>query len=248
MLFYTLDGETHSRMGFIIEQRYPQGCQFTNTHNGPVSSIGACNTNVQTRDWAQGFYHILYGPKSTIKEDSAPWDLVARDTTQKLLREQEGGTSTGPQLVGGTVNDTFRDQCSIIKDSDERSNVGLIIISHAARGALCVLAWFFIVTPWADGSCASWRECQFHLSKCTGGNGTKLTWPDASTNDYLSRPAKLVAMCSTEKYSKGYTQKHQEKAHNNSDTSSCDFNTSELMLVEGHPSYRHAYLQEHAHL
>ena len=53
-------------------------------------------------------------------------------------RGHRGGKSTGPWLVGGAVHDAFRDQCGIIKDSGECSNVG--ITSHAARGALCVLA------------------------------------------------------------------------------------------------------------
>ena len=59
ILFYTLDGETHERTGFVVELRRPQGWQFTNAHSDPVSSIGTCNTNVQTGDMAQAFLSDL---------------------------------------------------------------------------------------------------------------------------------------------------------------------------------------------
>ena len=50
------------------------------------------------------------------------------------------------------------------------------------------------------------------------------------------------------RYIKGFKQKHQEKAGDTSDTSSCDANKPDLILVEGHPGCRHAYLQKRAHL
>ena len=50
-LFCTLDGETHGRVGFVIELSRSQGCQCRNTHRDPISNICACNTNVQTGDW-----------------------------------------------------------------------------------------------------------------------------------------------------------------------------------------------------
>ena len=85
----------------------------------------------------------------------------------------------------------------------------------------------------------------------TVSDGNKLTWLGVSANNCLFRPAKFVAMCFTEttmRYSKCYKQKHQENAHNASDTSSCGAHDLELMLVDGHHGYRHVYLQKHAHL
>ena len=49
-------------------------------------------------------------------------------------------------------------------------------------------------------------------------------------------------------YRKAFKQQRQEKAGSDSDTGSCDADEPELMLVEGHPGCRHAYLQERAHL
>ena len=88
-MFYTLDGEMHERTGFVIELRRPQACQYMNTHSVPISALLNCNTNVQAGDWVHCYYQTFYASKVTIKEDSLPRDLVARQIVRRLVRAQE---------------------------------------------------------------------------------------------------------------------------------------------------------------
>ena len=48
-----------------------------------------CNTNVQNGDWAHCFYQTFYQSKVTVKNDCEPRDLVLRNVSQRILRDQD---------------------------------------------------------------------------------------------------------------------------------------------------------------
>ena len=255
-LFYTLDGERHERTGFVVELERPQACQFMNAHNISISSILSCNTNVQTGDWAQCFYQTLYTSKVTVKEDSEPRDLVARQVVRRLLRAQDAARereAAGEEVEQG--NDWLEGLSRMLSGINASSSR---TVTSAPMSASLVMKHgerFVFSHDFAElllgqmEAVLLGEDVGFICRKCTGSDGKPSRWADMSANDYLFRPKALELMClaeQTSKYSKGYKKKQHKSEGDGSDSAS-DAKDIDLMVEEGHPGHGYAYLKENTH-
>ena len=249
-LFYTLDGGKHKRMGFVVELKRPQGCQYLNTHSDPISVILNCNTNVQTGDWAHCFYQIFYETKVAIKEDSLPMDLVARSIVWRLLNAQDAYRQREAEGEERDANSDWLDGLSTLLSGINAASSRTVTSAPMAASLVMTGRDRFIFSHNFSELLLGQMEAVLHgedvsfiCRRCKDKDNKNIQWPDVSANDYLHRPETIHNMCFAEqitKYSKAYKQVKLQDKKNNTLRKNSKTNT-ELLVGKDHPGNGFAY-------
>jgi hypothetical protein len=94
-LWFCLNGSINSVFPFIDIPNEPNGCQFINAHNKPISEVFNFNTNIQIGDVMQVFYSTLYTSKSTQGEGSKKQLRIGRAVVKRIMRLLDENQTNG---------------------------------------------------------------------------------------------------------------------------------------------------------